>query len=150
VTMSQIAESTGIGRATLYKYFPDAEAILRAWHQRQISRHLEYLREVRARAGDAGQKLEAVLEAYALINRERLQHTARHQGSQHHAGRGHGGTDLAAFLHRDDQVAHAEKQLRSMIRELLAEAAKTGAVRDDVPPDELANYCIHSLSGAAD
>lgn len=30
VTMSQIAEKTGIGRATLYKYFPDVEAILHA------------------------------------------------------------------------------------------------------------------------
>ena len=28
VTMSQIAEETGIGRATLYKYFPNVEAIL--------------------------------------------------------------------------------------------------------------------------
>ena len=41
VTMSQIAEETGIGRATLYKYFPDVEAILIAWHERQIARHLE-------------------------------------------------------------------------------------------------------------
>ena len=32
VTMSDIAEATGIGRATLYKYFPDVEAILNAWH----------------------------------------------------------------------------------------------------------------------
>ncbi|MGI9022907.1 MAG: TetR/AcrR family transcriptional regulator, partial [Acidimicrobiales bacterium] len=32
VTMSQIAEETGIGRATLYKYFPGVEAILLAWH----------------------------------------------------------------------------------------------------------------------
>ena len=47
VTMSQIAEETGIGRATLYKYFPDVEAILDAWHQRQITGHLEYLADVR-------------------------------------------------------------------------------------------------------
>src|SRR5206468_1028464 len=47
VTMSKIAEETGIGRATLYKYFPDVEAILIAWHERQITRHLEYLTEVR-------------------------------------------------------------------------------------------------------
>ena len=40
VTMSQIAEKTGIGRATLYKYFPDVEAILLAWHERQITGHL--------------------------------------------------------------------------------------------------------------
>jgi AcrR family transcriptional regulator len=32
VTMSDIAEATGIGRATLYKYFPGVEAILNAWH----------------------------------------------------------------------------------------------------------------------
>ncbi len=38
VTMSQIAEQTGIGRATLYKYFSDVEAILVAWHERHINR----------------------------------------------------------------------------------------------------------------
>jgi AcrR family transcriptional regulator len=40
VTMSQIAEETGIGRATLYKYFPDVEAILLAWHDRQFTAHI--------------------------------------------------------------------------------------------------------------
>ena len=37
VTMSQIAEDAGIGRATLYKYFSDVEAILLAWHERQVT-----------------------------------------------------------------------------------------------------------------
>ena len=91
-TMSQIAERTGIGRATLYKYFPDIEAILLAWHERQIIGHLKYLADVRDRAGDARGKLEAVLEAYALIS---------------HASHGHHDTELAAFLHRDAQVARA-------------------------------------------
>ena len=40
VTMSQIAAETGIGRATLYKYFPDVDAILVAWHERQVAEHL--------------------------------------------------------------------------------------------------------------
>jgi len=40
VTMSQIADQAGIGRATLYKYFPDAEARLRVWHDGQIIIHL--------------------------------------------------------------------------------------------------------------
>ena len=53
VTMSQIAEQTGIGRATLYKYFPDVEAILAAWHERQIAAHLQQLTELRDQAGDA-------------------------------------------------------------------------------------------------
>jgi AcrR family transcriptional regulator len=72
VSMSQIAESTGIGRATLYKYFPDVEAILFAWHERQITAHLAQLEELRDQPGDAGQRLEAVLEAYALISHHRF------------------------------------------------------------------------------
>src|ERR687892_2611379 len=50
VTMSQIAEETGIGRATLYKYFPDVETILLAWHERQVTRHLEHLSQIRDQA----------------------------------------------------------------------------------------------------
>jgi AcrR family transcriptional regulator len=133
VTMSQIAEEAGIGRATLYKYFPDVEAILRAWHERQITGHLGYLAEVRDRTRDAGERLEAVLEAYALIS---------HDSRRHHD------TELAALLHRDEQVIVAEQHLRDMIRELLAEAQKSGDVRDDVAPDELASYCLHALTAA--
>jgi AcrR family transcriptional regulator len=65
VTMSQIAEQVGIGRATLYKYFPDVEAILAAWHERQLTGHLTQLTEAAAQAGGPYQRLEAVLEAYA-------------------------------------------------------------------------------------
>src|ERR671910_2689019 len=67
VTMSQIAERTGIGRATLYKYFPDVEAILLAWFERQVGVHLAHLYEVADQTGDASERLEAVLRAYALI-----------------------------------------------------------------------------------
>jgi AcrR family transcriptional regulator len=131
VTMSQIAEKTGIGRATLYKYFPDVEAILLAWHKRHVTGHLEHLTELRDHAGDARERLEAVLEAYALIQHKR------------HA------TELAALLHRGEHVAQAQQQLRDMIRDLLTEAAQTGDVRDDVVPDELASYCLYALTAAS-
>jgi AcrR family transcriptional regulator len=134
VTMSRIAEETGIGRATLYKYFPDVEAILLAWHERQVTGHLEHLAEVRDRAGGAGERLEAVLEAYALIS---------------HESHGHHDTELAAFLHRGEQVARAQQQLRYMFRDLLSEAAEAGDIRDDVAPDELASYCLHALAAAS-
>ena len=133
VTMSQIAEETGIGRATLYKYFPDVEAILLAWHERQIRGHLDHLADVRDQAGTAGERLEAVLEAYALIS---------------HESRGHHDTELAAFLHGDEQVARAQHRLRDMIRDLLTEGAEFGDLRDDVAPDELASYCLHALTAA--
>jgi AcrR family transcriptional regulator len=133
VTMSQIAEETGIGRATLYKYFPDVEAILVAWHERHVTGHLERLVQVRDQAGDAGGRLEAVLEAYALISHHR----------EHH------GNELAALLHRGEHVARAQQRLRTLIRDLLTKAAATGDVRDDVVPDELASYCLHALAGAS-
>jgi len=134
VTMAQIAEKTGIGRATLYKYFADVEAILRAWHDREITGHLGQLTEVRDRPGDARGRLQAVLEAYAFIS---------------HQSRGHHDAELEGFLHRDEQVARAQRQLRAMIRDLLADAAAAGEVRDDIAPDELATYCLHALTGAA-
>lgn len=130
VTMSRIAEKTGIGRATLYKYFPDVEAILLAWHERHVSGHLEHLAELRDQAGDARQRLEAVLEAYALIQHKR------------HA------TELAALLHRDEHVARAQQHLTDIIRDLLSEGAQTGDLRNDIPPEELADYCLHALAAA--
>jgi AcrR family transcriptional regulator len=134
VTMSQIAEEAGVGRATLYKYFSGVEPILFAWHERQIIGHLEYLAAARDEADGATERLEAVLEAFALISYE---------------SHGHRDTELAAFLHRDEHVARAQHQLRHMIQELLIEAAENGDLREDVPPGELASYCLHALSAAA-
>lgn len=134
VTMSQIAEETGIGRATLYKYFPDVEAILSAWHERQVTGHLAHLVEIRDRAGTPAERLEVVLDAYA-----RIQHELR---SAH-------ATELAAVLHRDHHVARAQKQLRAFLRDLLSDGARSGELRDDVTPEELANYCLHALAAAS-
>ena len=48
--MSHIAERAGIGRPTLYKYFPDVEAILLAWHQQHVEEQLDELIRIRDRA----------------------------------------------------------------------------------------------------
>jgi len=53
LTMSKVAEETGIGRATLYKYFPDVGSVLAAWHDRLVTAHLRHLIEARDGAGDA-------------------------------------------------------------------------------------------------
>jgi AcrR family transcriptional regulator len=134
VTMSQIAAKTGIGRATLYKYFTDVDTILHAWHARQISSHLQQLAEVGEKVDDPGRRLEAVLQAYALVS----QRTRNHRDAE-----------LVSFLHHDEHVDGAQKQLQDMIRGLLADAAKAGDIRDDVVPDELAGYCLHALAAAA-
>ncbi|MEJ0097469.1 MAG: helix-turn-helix domain-containing protein [Bauldia sp.] len=131
VTMSEIAEATGIGRATLYKYFPDITAVLTAWHERQIATHLEYLAKVRDHAGNAGERLAAVLQAFALISHE------RHRG------------ELAALLHRGEHVTRAEGHLSNFVEALIAEGAASGELRNDVAPRELASYCLHALTAAS-
>jgi len=113
--MSQIAGETGIGRATLYKYFPDVEAILVAWHDRQVTDHLQHLAEVRDQSGDARGQLEAVLEAYALVSYERASHDDH-------------GSELTALLHRGRHITRAHRQLSDLIRDIIIEAAKNGDV----------------------
>jgi AcrR family transcriptional regulator len=134
VTMSAIAERTGIGRATLYKYFPDVEAILLAWHQQQIGGHLEDLTHLAHEPGSPSDHLTAVLEAYAQMA---------------HQTHGRHDSDLAAFLHRGHHLAHGQRALHQLVRDLLDEAARAGQVRTDIPPDELATYCLHALNAAA-
>lgn len=140
LTMSQIAEKTGIGRGTLYKYFPDVEAILVAWHERHVARHLQHLAEVRDGIRDPNERLEAVLEAYAIISYQLAGHAGAKLGS--HA------TDVATLLHRGKHVARANQDLRNLVRDLLIESARSGHIRDDVAPEELAAYCLHALTAA--
>ncbi len=130
VTMSAVAERAGIGRATLYRYFADVETVLSAWHERQVGRHLQHLADVADRA-DRDRRLEAVLLAYAELFTQ------------------HDGSETAAQLHRGEHVAHARRHLHAFVRDLLADRARAGRVRDDVPPDELAGYVLHALSAAA-
>lgn len=130
VTMSEIAERSGIGRATLYKYFPDVDAILLAWHERQVGAHLQQLSEVADGPGDAGARLRAVLEAFALITHE------RHD------------LDLSALLHAGEHISRAHEHLHRFVAELIAAGAEAGQLRDDVAPDELATYCLHALTAA--
>jgi AcrR family transcriptional regulator len=130
VSMSRIAAATGIGRATLYKYFPDVESILRAWHERQINTHLDNLAETAAGNDDPRRRVEAVCQLFASIQHQR------------HAG------EFAALLHRGEHVTLAHQRLREFLTQLLADAVAAGQLRDDVPAAELADYCLHALTAA--
>jgi len=132
VTMSRIAERAGIGRATLYKYFPDVEAILVAWHERHVAAHLHRLAEIRDQRGDPGERLDSALEFYAFVVHGRSRHNP----------------DISALLHHGEQMARAQGQLLDVIASLLAEAAAAGEVRADVAPAELAAFCLHALGAA--
>jgi AcrR family transcriptional regulator len=131
VTMSELAERTGIGRATLYKYFSNIDAVLVAWHRRQVQRHLAQLAAARDAATDEDQ-LRAVLLAYAVTLRE------------------HHGSDLAASLHREDHVRQATAHLHEFVSDLVRAAIERGAVREDMPPGELTSYALAAVTAAAE
>jgi len=136
LTMSRIAGAAGIGRATLYKYFPDVESVLAGWYEREVTAQLARLAAVRDQVADPGQRLGAVLLAYALL--------AREQPS---------GLGVGALPERSgrDQGAHrARRRLLGLLREQLARDAAAGAVRDDLDPAQLAVYCLHALGAAAE
>lgn len=132
VTMTQIAERVGIGRATLYGYFPDVQAILLAWHEQQVAQHIAQLSELPDRPGRAGERLDTALETYAML---------RHR-QQHHC------PDLVASLHGGKHVADAQQQVINLIQGLIEEAVISRHVRDDILPGELAAYCAHTLAAA--
>jgi AcrR family transcriptional regulator len=119
VTMADVAQRAGVGRATLYKYFADVESILVAWHHRQVADHLQQLADIWERT----HRIEDVLEAYAFICHDHPPTTS-------------------PSLHRQQHVDHA----RDHLVEFLAE--RLGDVRTDVPPKELATYAVHALNAA--
>jgi AcrR family transcriptional regulator len=133
VTMSEVADRAGIGRATLYKYFPDIEAILLAWHERKVAEHLSLLAEARDSVDGARAQLEAVLLTYAEVVR---------------AAAAHHEPDLEAILHRSEHVTEARRQLHRLVRDMVVQGVAAGDVRDDVAPDELVSYTLHALAAA--
>ena len=135
VSMSQVADGAGIGRATLYKYFGDVEEVLAAWHARAVASHLTELAALAEGAGGPAERLRSVLEAYGQICRQRARHGAEWP---------------AAAFHRTAEVQQPEDQLRDLVTQLIAEVAGTAAagVRIDVPADVLAAFCVSALAAA--
>lgn len=132
VTMSQIAEQVGIGRATLYKYYPNVEAILIAWQHRRIAGHLAELTELSDGPSPAIGRLSNALRRYASITHE-----------SHNA-------ELASLLHPGGHLEAAQDQLHGLMTRLIEDAVRDGSVRTDVPPSELASFSLHAIGAACD
>jgi AcrR family transcriptional regulator len=132
VTMAGVARTAGIGRATLYRYFADPEAILRAWHERQVTLHLARLEGLAAGREPPLDRLGAVLGAWGHI----LRQSGRH------------GADMGRLLHGGGDTEHAHHALASLVAGLLREGVADGSIRRDAPPEELATFCLHALSAS--
>lgn len=130
VTMSAVAERAGIGRATVYKYFPDAESILSAWHERLLTAHVHELRGAVQQTPDPDERLRAVLQRYAVI--------ALDSSRKHDPG-------LRQGLHGEHHTEAAGAELHRLMQDVLTEAVSRGTVRSDIPVEEVASFCINAL-----
>ena len=129
VSMARIAEMTGIGRATLYRYFPDIDAILLAWHEAHIEQHLAALEALPERSANALDTFRTALRTYG-------QNMSRH-----------GEHPLVPMLHASTHMAHAHRRLQEFMATLIDRAVAQGLVRKDIPARELAAYSLAAVQG---
>ena len=132
VSMSDIARAAGISRATLYKYYDDLDAVLEAWHRRVVDSHIASLEAVAHQHSDIASRVHAVLREYAAL--------AAHRPPG----------PVAAGLHSSPAMEDSSGRLHELFVRLLSEAADVSMVTRRLPSAELATYCEHALSAAAE
>ena len=138
VTMSAIAERAGIGRATLYKYFPDVEAILVAWHGRDFAGHLE--------------RLTALVESETVTLRDVAAFVRVQRGQHPHRT----GADLVGNLAHTLAGAQGvmedaiEREVVVALTALIVRLAQRKEVRVDQEPELLARWLLHAVHAPAD
>ncbi len=138
VTMSAIAQRAGIGRATLYKYFPDVESILGAWHTRDFAGHLNRLTAL-SEADDV--TLEDVAE---FVCTQRRSHPRR-------KGADVVGTLAHTLAGADGNVGGAiQHEIIAVLIGLLTRLADRQQVRDDHDPELLALWLLHAAHAPTD
>jgi AcrR family transcriptional regulator len=132
ITMSQVADAAGVSRPTLYKYFPDVEAMLTAHHRKHVEAHVAELAGIVNGPGSPGERLDRLVRAYADI----CHHRAR-QGS----------AEVDRLVHSAFELDAAESKLVDLFALAIRDA---GADRDDLTPPALAAYAVRALAAAAD
>ena len=63
VTLADVAAQVGLARTAIYNYFPDREALLFAWTDREVRRTLESLEKELAKAEKFAEKLEVFIRS---------------------------------------------------------------------------------------
>jgi AcrR family transcriptional regulator len=124
-SMADVADSAGVGRATLYRYFPNRESLMRALAEVALD--------------DLGDRVENA-ELATVTFEEGIARLARATAAAN-------GKYLALFRGGGKHIDPAEldRRIRQPIREFFERAAAEGAVRPDLPPELLMQTFIGLL-----
>jgi TetR/AcrR family transcriptional regulator, mexCD-oprJ operon repressor len=114
--MAEVAAASGVSRATLYRYYPSRETLLRALAAQALT-------DAGSRVADAGLERCPVPEAIERIVRALLAVGDRY----------------AVLLSEqvDPDPAEAERVVGAPLRAVFARGIEEGVLRDDLPPEVL-------------
>lgn len=131
--MAAIAERAGIGRATLYKYFPDVASILVAWHQRHFTGHIRHITALTDR------------EDLTLADVAEFVRRQRRRQSQERADEliGTLAHSVAGFSQRMEDVVH--KEALAALTKVVTRLSEAGVARNDIKPAVLAEWLFHAV-----
>lgn len=136
VSLADVAGAAGLARTALYTYFPDREALLFAWTDREVQRTMQVLEEDIEKAESYSEKLRVFI---------------RHQLSQFSARHLPPGREVIQFLRPDTYkrfMDHIEP-LENMLSNIVKEGAKAREFAD-LPTDSTVSMimaCIGAERG---
>ncbi|MGP4028191.1 TetR/AcrR family transcriptional regulator [Actinomadura sp. 3N407] len=126
-SMTDIAQAAGVARATLYRYFPNREALLYALYEAALS-------ELTERLADARLDAVPIEEAVARMTRATIAATSRYRA-------------LGLFDSSPREARRVERQLAVPLRAVFERGAACGAFRRDLPVHTLAELYFSLLEG---
>ena len=127
VSMNDIAQAAGVSRATLYRYFPNREALLYALYDVALS-------ELTRRLADARLESVPIEEAVARMTRATIAATGRYRA-------------LGLLEKTPREQRRIERQLAAPLRAVFERGAASGAFRSDLPVHTLAELYFSLLEG---
>jgi AcrR family transcriptional regulator len=133
-TIQDVAQASGISRATIYRYFPGRAQLLQAITDYD---HARQLQEVRARAAAAISLEEALAIAAEVLWVAAL----RFRTSEHLANRDRGLANYLVFRRAD-----RSEWITELIRPYVQRAREAGELPSDVSLDDAIEWIVMTLS----